>query len=88
MSAVALVVLLSILVTLGLLAVLALALIRHVKLLLAAAGQMQRELQPILEEIQRESERARHRSTSMAERAAAERAGAKLAGRRPTHGWG
>jgi predicted PurR-regulated permease PerM len=88
MSAVALMVLVSILVTLGLLAVLAVAFIRHVKLLIAAAGQMQRDLQPILEEIQRESERARDRSTSMAERAAAEKAGARLAGRRPTHGWG
>lgn len=51
--------------SLGLLAVLIIALVRHVKLLASSLRRFQDEVQPILEEIQQESASAQDRMQRM-----------------------
>jgi len=52
----------------GLLAVLLIALVRHLKLLAASLRRFQDEVQPVLEEIQQESVKAQDRMQRMQER--------------------
>jgi hypothetical protein len=65
--------------TLGILAVLAIALIRHVKLLSQSLRQFQEEAQPVLLEIQRQSARAQERQADL------RRSGDRLRGWNPTN---
>ena len=55
-------------VTFGLLAVLAIALIRHLKLLSASVAAFQRDAQPILDQLRQGSEESQRRLSKLQER--------------------
>lgn len=64
--------------TLGILGVLLVGLIRHLKLLLASLRRFQDEIQPVLEDIQRGAAEAQDRLERLSERSASEKPGARL----------
>jgi hypothetical protein len=77
-SAVVLVVLVVGLVTVSVLVVVAVGLIRHLKLLGESAGAFRKAVQPILDELQRESSRTEEGIRGIERRRSAMRAGARL----------
>ena len=78
MSAVVLVVLVVGLVTVSVLVVVAIAFIRHLKLLSESVSAFRRAVQPVLDELQREGSRAEESLRAMERRRSAVRAGARL----------
>lgn len=65
-------------VTIGMLAVLLVALVRHLKLLAGSLQRFQQEVGPVLEEIRRGSAEAQQRLERLQERAPGEGSGARL----------